>query len=126
VPRHASAQQRNNLVDDAINRAMRVIVSRLTLDLGVTPQVDNHQADERVSSANGLADRNIHTADESLVPGDSVKKPVFRVRPNLVSDSQVFARNGDPHTTGQASCEPQAYVVRSYAFILRQSVTVLT
>ena len=51
MPRHASAEQRGYLVGGAINRGMRVMVARLTLDLGVTPQVDNRTANEGVSNA---------------------------------------------------------------------------
>ena len=70
MPRHASAEQRCYLVGHAINGGMRVMVARLTLDLGVIPQVDNRQADEGVSNASGLADRDIHTADERFVPSN--------------------------------------------------------
>jgi hypothetical protein len=100
VPRYASAEQGCHPVGHAIDRGVRVAATRLRLDLPGTPQIDDDETDEGVSTAGILADHDTDTADEGFVPGDGRKESVFCVRLQLVRYIKVLARKHDAHTDG--------------------------
>jgi hypothetical protein len=100
VPRYASAEQGCHPVGHPIDRGVRVWATRPRLDLPGTPQIDDDDTDEGVSTAGVLADRDTDTADEGFVPGDAGKESVLCVRLKLVRYIDVFAREHDAHTDG--------------------------
>jgi hypothetical protein len=80
---------------------------RANLDSLAGLQVDGDDTQELAPIPRTVAERNVDSMNQVLIPPDAGKQPVFDVRLKLVADDDVFARQSDAHITIQANAAPK-------------------